>query len=79
MKLATNNTSKTPETAARTINSQAPAGDPVTYHETEKALEHARLVAALLAGEQAVREGRTRPIEVAFAELKARSERGRPG
>ncbi len=45
---------------------------PVTYQQTEERLERAHLSAALREGEQAIREGRTRPAEDVFAELQAK-------
>jgi PHD/YefM family antitoxin component YafN of YafNO toxin-antitoxin module len=46
--------------------------DPVTYRQSEEQLEHARLVAAIHAGEQAVREGKTTPAAEVFAALKTK-------
>ncbi len=51
---------------------QAILVDPVGYQRAEKERERARLVAALREGEQAIREGRTRPAEEVFADLQAK-------
>ena len=42
----------------------------MSYQQAEQQLERARLVAALQKGEQAIREGRTRPTEEVFEALK---------
>ena len=39
---------------------------------TEEQLERARFLAAVREGEQAIREGRTRPADEIFADLKAK-------
>ena len=51
---------------------QAVLVDPVTYQQTEEQVEHARLIAAIRAGEQAIQDGRTTSAEEVFAELKAK-------
>lgn len=65
---------ETQEPMLLTVNGkvQAVLVDPVTYQQTEEQLEHARLIAAIREGEQAIREGRTRPAEEVFAELQAK-------
>ena len=68
------NINETHEPMLLTVNGkvQAVLVDPVTYQETEKALERARFIAAIRAGEQAIQEGRTHPADEVFAELKAK-------
>lgn len=63
---------ETHEPMLLTVNGkvQAVLVDPVSYQQAEQQLEHARLVAALQEGEQAIREGRTRPAEEVFDALK---------
>jgi PHD/YefM family antitoxin component YafN of YafNO toxin-antitoxin module len=65
---------KTQEPMLLTVNGkvQAVLVDPVTYQLTEERLERARLIAAIREGEQAIREGRTRPAEEVFVELQAK-------
>lgn len=66
---------ETHEPILLTVNGkvQAILVDPVTYQQTEEQAERARFVAALREGEQAIWEGRTRPAEEVFADLKAKS------
>lgn len=68
------NINATHEPILLTVNGkvQAVLVDPVTYQQAQEQLERARLIAAVREGEQAVREGRTRPAEQVFAELNAK-------
>lgn len=65
---------ETQEPMLLTVNGkvQAVLVDPVTYQQTKEQLERARLMAAIREGEQAIREGRTRPADEVFAELQAK-------
>lgn len=66
------NINETHEPMLLTVNGkvQAVLVDPVSYQQTEQQLEHARFIAAIQEGEQAIREGRTRPAEEVFDALK---------
>ena len=68
------NLNETQEPLLLTINGEVQAVliDPVTYQQAEEQLERTRLAAAVREGEQAIREGRTRPAEEVFAELQAK-------
>ena len=68
------NINETHEPMLLTVNGkvQAVLIDPVTYQQAEEQLERARFIAAVREGEQAIREGRTRPAEEVFADLKAK-------
>jgi len=68
------NINETHEPMLLTVNGkvQAVLVDPSTYHLTEQALEQARFIAAIRAGERSIQEGRTRPAEEVFADLKAK-------
>lgn len=68
------NINQTHEPMLLTVNGkvQAILVDPVTYQQTEDQLEKLRLIAAIRAGEQAVLEGKTKPAEDVFAEIKAK-------
>jgi len=46
--------------------------DPRTYQEMEKQLERDRFIAAIREGEKDVQEGRHRPAEEVFAEMKTK-------
>lgn len=63
---------ETHEPMLLTVNGrvQAVLVDPVRYQQTEEQLDHARFIAAVREGEQAIREGRTKPAEEVFASLK---------
>lgn len=65
---------ETHEPILLTVNGkvQAVLVDPVSYQQAEEQLAHARFLAAIREGEQAIREGRTRPAEEVFADLKAK-------
>lgn len=67
---------ETHEPMLLTVNGkvQAVLVDPVSYQQAEQQLERARLVAALQEGEQAIREGRTRPAEEVFDALKDKQD-----
>jgi prevent-host-death family protein len=51
---------------------QAVIVDPETYQWTEQQLERARLIEAIRIGEESIQEGRTKPVEQVFSELKAK-------
>lgn len=65
---------ETREPMLLTVNGkvQAVLVDPVTYQQTEEQLERVHLITAIREGEQAIREGQTRPAEEVFAELQAK-------
>ena len=70
------NINETHEPMLLTVNGkvQAVLVDPVTYQATEEKLERARFIAAIRAGEAAIQDGRTRPAEEVFADLKAKHD-----
>ena len=68
------NINETHEPMLLTVNGkvQAVLVDPVTYQQAEEQLERARFILAVREGEQAIREGRTRPADEVFADLKTK-------
>ena len=68
------NINETHEPMLLTVNGkvQAVLVDPATFHLTEQALEQARFIAAIRAGEQSIQEGRTRSAEEVFGDIKAK-------
>ncbi|AIE85972.1 hypothetical protein OP10G_2604 [Fimbriimonas ginsengisoli Gsoil 348] len=51
---------------------QAVLVDPITYQALEERLERERFMIAILEGEKDIQEGRTKPADAVFAELKAK-------
>jgi PHD/YefM family antitoxin component YafN of YafNO toxin-antitoxin module len=51
---------------------QAVLVDPVTFQKMEEEVERQGFIAAIQEGERAIQEGRTRPAEELYAEIKAR-------
>ena len=51
---------------------QAVLVDPVTFQQMEEDIERERFIAAIREGERAIQEGRTRPAEEVFEEMKAK-------
>lgn len=51
---------------------QAVLVDPATYQDMKATLDRQRFLAAIREGELAIQEGRTRPAEEVFAEMKAK-------
>ena len=49
---------------------QAVLVDPATFQDMESTLERERFLAAVREGERAIQEGRTRPAEEVFADMK---------
>lgn len=68
--IETINETKTPMLLTVNGKIQAVLVDPATYQEMEDTMEQEHLLAAIEEGEQAIREGRTRPAEVVMAEMK---------
>jgi prevent-host-death family protein len=65
---------ETHEPMLLTVNGkvQAVLVDPATYQQTADQIESLRLIAAIRVGEQAIQEGRTKPAEEVFADLRAK-------
>ena len=65
---------QTREPLLLTVNGkvQAVVVDPVSYQEMEQHLERERFIAAVKEGLKDIDEGRTRPIEDVYAEMKAK-------
>lgn len=67
------NINETHEPILLTVNGrvQAVLVDPVSYQKAEEQLERARFIVAIREGELAIREGRSRPADEVFDNLKA--------
>jgi len=65
---------QTKEPVLLTVNGkiQAVVVDPAVYQEMEDSLERERFIAALREGLRDLDEGRSKPIEVVYAEMKAK-------
>ena len=65
---------ETKEPMLLTVNGkvQAVLVDPVTYQQLEEQIERQRFIDALREGERAIKEGRVRPAEQAYEEMKAK-------
>jgi len=66
------NTSKEPMLLTVNGKVQAVLIDPVSFQEMERQLEKERFLAAIAEGLRDIDEGRTRPIEEVYQEMKAK-------